>query len=139
MGPESDVPSPRYYEVVMVSSPDYLAYEITQALSGGEFTVLLEPVRSLEVVGRILDSRTHAPIEGARVYFGEYPPADCTSDAAGHFRLRATAEIYRQHRARALTARPFGDELVATHPKYRARGFHCGEVGDIMLDPKESP
>ncbi len=46
--------------------------------------------RSSEVYGRILDARTHAPVQDAKVFLTEHPKVLCTSDAAGRFRLKET-------------------------------------------------
>jgi len=45
---------------------------------------------SPQVVGRVLDARTHEPIKSARVCLTWHTRTSCKTDAAGQFRLKAT-------------------------------------------------
>ena len=50
--------------------------------------------RSPEISGSILDARSHAPVQGAEVSLSGHPQVSSTSDAVGHFRLRATRNFH---------------------------------------------
>lgn len=56
-----DLPPGHVYEEVTIFSPGYLSYQMK---GYGDVKILLQPVHSLEVAGRVLDSRTMAPVVG---------------------------------------------------------------------------
>jgi hypothetical protein len=131
---DGDVPQRRYYEALRIFYPDYLAYEV-QGLGGWDLNVLLQPAQSLEVAGRVVDSRTKAPVGGAKVCFLYYPKLSATSDSGGRFRLKAAPDLYQAYLASRDRA-PFTDWVSVSHSGYRAgQGFHCGEQGEILLRP----
>src|SRR5438105_2943211 len=51
-------------------------------------------MRSPEIGGRVLDARTGAPVQGAKVFLYDDPSTSCKSDATGHFRLRETRNFH---------------------------------------------
>ena len=103
--------------------------------------------RSPEVRGRILDARTNAPIQGAKVFLSEHPEVSCTSDGTGHFRLRAT------HNFHVASAGPEGADLppgkdwgiavtvshnnYVTYVQQGPDDHRLNEKGDILLQPKQ--
>ena len=50
--------------------------------------------RSLEMKGRVLDSRTTQPVAGSRIALHDHPSLNTTSDDSGNFRLRGTHNIH---------------------------------------------
>ena len=50
--------------------------------------------RSLEIRGRVLDARTHAPIQGAMVFLTEQERVSCKTDTAGSFWLKETHNFH---------------------------------------------
>lgn len=50
--------------------------------------------RSQEIGGKILDERTHDPIQGAKVFLTDHPNVSCESDSNGCYRLK---ETYNRH------------------------------------------
>jgi hypothetical protein len=103
--------------------------------------------RSAEVRGRVLDARTVAPIQGAKVFLSEHPTVSCTSDATGQFRLRPT------HNFHVAVAGPEGADLprgedwglavTVSHKNYVTYVQHgpddhrLTDKGDILLEPKQ--
>lgn len=51
-------------------------------------------VWSPEIKGRVLDSSTRSPVQGAKVFFMQSPQNVTYTDATGEFRLRATRKSY---------------------------------------------
>jgi hypothetical protein len=102
--------------------------------------------RSAEVRGRVLDARTDASVQGAKVFLSEHPTVSCTSDITGHFRLRAT------HNFHVAVAGPEGADLprgedwglavTVSHKNYVTYVQHglddhrLTDKGDILLEPK---
>jgi hypothetical protein len=41
-----------------------------------------------QITGKVLDERTHAPIEGAKIFLTEHPHVSCTSGSNGSFLIR---------------------------------------------------
>lgn len=50
--------------------------------------------RSPEVRGRVLDARTHDPIQGARVFLTDHPQVACETDSSGGFWLKETHNFH---------------------------------------------
>jgi len=46
--------------------------------------------RSSAIRGEVYDERTHAPIQGAKIFFTEHPRLSCKSDTNGCFHINAT-------------------------------------------------
>jgi hypothetical protein len=126
-GEGQDWPPPRHYEAVTISYPNYLSYEIQ---GWGEVNVLLEPVKDLELRGRVLDARTNVPIQGARVSLSDCMSLSCTTDAAGHFRLKAGPEFYQEYSTSQAAGHPFRDWVVVSRGDYGVRSFHWAEPED---------
>jgi hypothetical protein len=51
-------------------------------------------LRSPEVRGRVLDARTLAPIQDAKIFFTDQPKISCQSDTAGYFVLKETRNFH---------------------------------------------
>ena len=100
--------------------------------------------RSPEVHGRVLDARTHAPIQGATVFLTEYPKVSCTSDADGYFRLKATHNFHllfivageAGHWPSGKDWLPYITVARTNYAAHRIRGIVPPE-GDIFLKPKQ--
>jgi hypothetical protein len=100
--------------------------------------------RSVESKGRVLDERTHAPIEGAVIFNTGHPDFYCLSGADGRFWLKAT---YNQHFGYTMTPPeshdyPQGevwmDGITITHSNYVTRQvggdpFDSGPFCDAFL------
>ena len=95
--------------------------------------------RSREVRGRVLDARSHAPIEGARIFLTDHPATMCTTDATGSFRLKAT------HNFHFGVIPPEGDwpeqkyywnKVTILYTNYVPRELDnfVTDVGDILLE-----
>lgn len=121
-----DLPPRHLYGLPRISHSGYLPYSVER---WGEVNVVLQPVDSLEVVGTVLDLRTMAPIVGAKVYFASMPRASfCTSDTAGRFKLKATAEFYNEYRVSSYN---FEDWVAVSHRDYGKVQWHCGTKGEV--------
>jgi hypothetical protein len=101
--------------------------------------------RSPEICGKILDARTHAPVRGAEVFLSEHPKFSSTSDAAGHFRLKATRNF---HLCAGLGCSSGGGwprgqywepHISVSHSNYIPRevGGDFTDKGNILLEPKQ--
>lgn len=89
--------------------------------------------------GRVLDAKTHAPIEGAKVFFVEAPHHTTRSDAKGYFRLKAIRNFhwayvsYEGHWPEGKDS-----EMEITHPNYLPYwGAWGGDAGDIFMNPSQ--
>jgi hypothetical protein len=96
---------------------------------------------SREVRGRVLDARTHAPIQGAKIFLTNIPKVSCTTDSAGYFWLKAT------HQFHLAFVPPEGDlpqrrfyeyEVTVSHTNYISRELNDAvtDEGEILLEPK---
>ena len=97
--------------------------------------------RLAEVHGRVLDARTHAPVEGAKIVLTEHPQFSCKTDSSGYFRLK---EIRNFHLGGTP---PEGDwparqwwwpHITISHPQYTPCEINSEytDKGDILLEPK---
>ena len=96
--------------------------------------------RAAEVQGRVLDSRTHIPIQGAAVFLVQSPHHTTYTDENGYFTLKATQNFHFG------IVPPEGDwpdrkdnYVQITHTNYFPYGFDDyagGEMGNILLRPK---
>jgi hypothetical protein len=96
--------------------------------------------RSPEVRGRVLDARTHAPVEGVAVYFHDHRSTSCKTDSTGHFHLASTRNIHLVYGPAGVDS-PTGtyyDELTVEHPSYVPLEIVTfgAPIGDILLKPK---
>jgi len=95
--------------------------------------------RSPEVCGRVLDARTRAPIQGAKVFLIQAPDHAAYTDVSGYFQLKAARNF---HLAYVLAGerghwpeRKVGS-MEIYHPNYLpVCGGWSGNVGDILLKP----
>jgi hypothetical protein len=100
-------------------------------------------LRSAEIVGRILDARTHSPIQGAKIILSEHPEVSCTSDSTGHFRLKATHNFHLavigDGEASHWPAEEFWwPHITVWHPNYlslQINDNYYADKGDIFLEP----
>ncbi len=98
-------------------------------------------LRSCEVSGRVVDARTHAPIPGARICLQQRPSISCSSDATGHFQLKATHNF---HLARVLVGAEgfdwpipkYYDTQIVSHPGYLPHVLcFTDQMDEILLEP----
>jgi len=104
-------------------------------------------LRSPEVQGRVLDARTHTPVQGAKVFLTEHPKVSCETDSTGYFLLKAT------HNFHLGSIPPEGnwpkrqyweDKVTILHPNYTPRRIDHWPIdkgadkGDVLLVPKEN-
>ena len=94
--------------------------------------------RSPEVWGRVLDARTHAPIQGAKVFLAEPPQHATYTDEKGRFHMKATRNFVW---ARIAPDANWPNEKSAimgiSHTNYIPIGIAGGgDLGDIMLQSK---
>ena len=108
-------------------------------------------VWSPEISGRVLDSSTHAPIQGAWVSFMQSPQNVAFTDAAGEFRLRATRKFFLAY-VPAEGDWPIKEKgpnyAVISQTNYypflffdiingpESSDSNGGKIGDILLNPK---
>lgn len=96
-------------------------------------------LRSAEVRGRVLDARTHEPIQGAKVFFSKHPQLSALTDVAGCFRIPAT------HSFHLLAFAPEGHwpadkywspEITISDEGYVPHSFHNESPykGDVLLE-----
>src|SRR5690349_24698270 len=75
----------RFYRLLMPA---------TLCLLAGCLPIPHTSLRSADVWGRVLDARTQAPIQGAKVCFSQSPHHTTYTDERGRFRLRATHDFH---------------------------------------------
>jgi hypothetical protein len=101
-------------------------------------------IRSPEITGRILDARTHAPIEDAKIFFPDHSRVRCLSGADGKFRLKATHNFHLggiPPEGDWPKGEQYGAAIAITHPGYKdiiQRGpddWRLADKGDIFLEP----
>jgi len=63
-------------------------------LSGCVFPYPHRTERSPEIRGRVLDTRTHQPIQGASAFLESYPEASTSTGSEGYFRLKPTHNVH---------------------------------------------
>jgi hypothetical protein len=103
------------------------------------------PQRSPEFQGRALDARTHAPVQGAKVFLTDRPSVSCKTDSSGNFRLGATHKFQISF-LMLLEARvadwPSREEgytgLTVSHTNYQPSGFfYQGDTPiEALLEPE---
>ena len=105
--------------------------------------------RSPEIYGRILDARTHASVQGAKVFLTEHPKVSRASDAEGHFRLKKTHNFHLLVGPGCSSGGgwPAGDywgcAITVSHTNYETyvqRGSDdrwLNDKGDILLQPRQ--
>jgi hypothetical protein len=98
--------------------------------------------RSAAVDGRVLDARTHIPIQGAKVFLEEAPHHATYTGSDGRFHLKAIHQFHIGY------VPPEGEwpqrkdnSMGVSHANYSPHGFDPGwsgtnNVGDILLKPK---
>src|ERR1017187_3186291 len=94
---------------------------------------------SREVHGRVLDARTHAPIQGAKIFLTNIPKVSCTSDSTGYFRLKATHQFQLAYNEGGgwPDQRFYEYEVTISHTNYISRQLDDAvkDEGDILLTP----
>jgi hypothetical protein len=93
------------------------------------------------VQGKVLDARTQAPVQGAKIFFTHRPSISTESDARGHFRLKATRNFHLAYvgpEAQDWPAHHYYDELTILSSNYMARSFAHWGLWD-MRDPRATP
>ncbi|HWB06064.1 MAG TPA: carboxypeptidase-like regulatory domain-containing protein [Verrucomicrobiales bacterium] len=104
------------------------ALPLTIAFAGMSLNACIAPpgrlVRTPEITGRVVDSRTKAPLEGATLRFLQDdkrtpfdPPRAVATDAAGRFRVRPTYYYY-------LTGLVLGHSGVYMFPSVKDRASY---------------
>jgi hypothetical protein len=103
-------------------------------------------LRSPEITGRILDAFTHTPIEGAKIFFPDYPNVSCKSGADGKFRLKATHNFHWggiPPEGNWPKGKDYGAAIAVSHAGYLdyvQKGpddWRLTDKGDIFLQPKQ--
>ena len=97
--------------------------------------------RSAEVWGRVLDARTHAPIQNAAVYLSASPHYTTYTDADGYFHLKATRNFHFAYTGGSGLPDSKDDAAAISHTNYISYGFvtdmvGSNNVGNIYLEPK---
>ena len=98
--------------------------------------------RSLDVHGRVLNSHTHKPIEGAKVFFSEHPSLSSVTDSDGCFLIKKTRYV------RFFATVPEGDwpdteywppKITVSKKDYIPRRLDDDflDKGEILLEPKQ--
>jgi hypothetical protein len=98
-------------------------------------------VQSYGVRGRVLDARTHTPVQGARISIIFHPQTSCTTDSAGNFRLK---EIRNFHfgivppEGDWPQRKYYGSSVTISHTNYLSSELSAfpEDAGDIFLKPK---
>jgi hypothetical protein len=95
--------------------------------------------RSNAADGRVLDAKTHAPVQHAEISLNQSPHHATYTDKNGYFHLKATRNFI------LLGIAPDGvwpdekdDIMKISHPKYETVWGTWGtNAGDIFLQPKQ--
>jgi hypothetical protein len=86
--------------------------------------------RSAEISGKVLDERTHAPIEGAKIFLSQFPRVSCRSRSDGSYLLKAS---YNWHFGRLIAppesfdfpeGQSWDDRITVSHINYTTREFN---------------
>ena len=94
--------------------------------------------RSPEVRGTVLDARTGAPIEGARLSLNQPPHHATYTDVAGRFRLKATHNWHLMYVGEGHWPRRKDSSMGITQTNYLpVWGAWSGNVGDVFMKPKK--
>jgi len=98
-------------------------------------------VRSPEIRGRVLDARTHEPIEGANVFLKYHTNIASRTDSFGCFHVKATHNFHLgvlPPEGHWPQRKYYGSHFIASHTNY-----FSGEVsayptnqGAVLLKPK---
>ena len=103
-------------------------------------------LRSPEVSGRVLDAKTHVPIQGAKVFLTEHPEVSCLTDSAGSFVLKETRNL---HLGIIIPEKDWPDKQYwtvsvsvskANYEDYVQHGlddWRLKDKGDILLEPNK--
>jgi hypothetical protein len=97
-------------------------------------------LRSPEVSGRVLDARTRAAIQGAKVFLVQSPHHTTYTDTNGHFHMKATRNFHFAYNEGGGWPDRKNDTVEILHPNYVPHGFAAGDggdIGDILLEPKQ--
>jgi hypothetical protein len=117
------------------------AWMVTIVLICGCIPYPHKTIRSLEIRGRLLDARTHEPINGAMVFLNGCPKTSSVSDSTGYFCLKATYNFHvgvLPPEGHWPQGRYCGSDFTITHTNYLAQSLFAwrGEEGVILLVPR---
>ena len=99
-------------------------------------------LRSFEVRGRVFDSRTHAPIQGAKIFLTLQPNTSCTTDSEGRFQLDGTRNFHSgivPPEGDWPQRKYYGSDVTVSHTNHISRKFYGPntDIGDILLEPQK--
>jgi hypothetical protein len=96
-------------------------------------------VRAPELRGRVLDAKTHQPIEGAKVYFCDPPEHAVYTDADGNFLMKAAVNIHTgRDAAGGSSPPPKPNRVCISKEGYLTRDYlrrYDGDPMRIQLEP----
>lgn len=93
--------------------------------------------RSAEVWGRVLDAKTHAPIQGAKVCFVQDPPHTTYTDKDGYFHMPATRNFHLGYTEGGGWPDNKIASMVISHTNYFPVGGDWSGNVEILLKPKK--
>jgi hypothetical protein len=120
---------------------------ILSLLTGCVLPIPHRSVRNLAFTGKVLDERTHAPIQGAKIFLTDHPQVSCESDVDGGFQFK---ESYNWHLLYLIGAGNSADwpeqkfwwpKLTVSHTNYVTHMIDSMQVnqGDILLKRSGEP
>jgi hypothetical protein len=106
-------------------------------------------VWSPEIRGRVLDSSTRSPVQGAKVFFMQSPQNVTYTDATGEFRLKATRQFYLgsapveggwPHRDKGpnyaeVSRKDYYPFWFFDNNGIKSSDSNGGDAGDILINP----
>jgi hypothetical protein len=104
--------------------------------------------RSPEVRGRVIDSATELPIEGATIALHGNPRIEARSDHAGVYRIRARHNLHLVTFLGPCSSefpqgKYYGNKVDISHPNYESTQIQARDFGgplrDIALVPLSKP
>jgi hypothetical protein len=120
---------------------DHFACIVALALLTGCLPIPHTTERSRDVRGRVLDARTRAPVQGAKVFLTNLPKVSCETDSLGLFRLKATHQFhfaYVGSEGHWPNRKYYEFEVTILHTNYSPRQLDDAvtDEGDVLLEPK---
>lgn len=92
--------------------------------------------RSNAASGRVLDAKTHKPIEGAMIFLAQSPHHTTYTDKNGYFYLKATRNFHWAYTEGGGWPDNKDNAMGISHPGYETLGNVWGtNSGDIFLQP----
>jgi hypothetical protein len=124
-----------YFTLVALGALSLLLSGCGGAFSYSRHTTLRAP----ELHGRVLDAKTHQPIEGAKVYFCEPPEYPVFTDTNGCFFMKAMMNFHTGRDAGGgSTPPPKSGRVCISKDGYNTRDFlrrYDGDPMSIQLEP----